>query len=436
MWGGVLDVGGDWDHRGVGGDVAAGVEPGAGAGAADAVHEQSAADGGVMRMYTMDNKDRMWMIGRGRAILWGVLLLVCAAVVAMWVRSEEVADWVEWPRESGRMWCVASGHGALRVGFIDGWPKGRMGFGVYSSRGDPFRAHDGRGRPSVWSVFGLGVNREVVVYYDSVAAARGRAKSMTLVVRYWLVLVCVGAWPGVVVGRRWCTREKRQGWKWWGCLKGGFARWRVWAVLLVAPVGPLVILCVLWVRAGDTTDAFMIPVGFDRTILVTSQAERWLEFTVISYWPESKIGWWSGRGWKNVGPMKFWQIHHVDGYTCGYSDMSVLGGYFIYPRCWANGPPAYEHSYDRAIAVGYPGAIGGGDPNWGAVKAREIKIEFEPVLLGAFLFALPFVFVLVYPELRARRRIRRGFCRECGYDLRASQERCPECGTTMEGALK
>lgn len=39
--------------------------------------------------------------------------------------------------------------------------------------------------------------------------------------------------------------------------------------------------------------------------------------------------------------------------------------------------------------------------------------------------------LIVRRVLRRRQRLRDGLCLKCGYDLRASKERCPECGTSI-----
>jgi phosphatidylglycerophosphate synthase len=50
-------------------------------------------------------------------------------------------------------------------------------------------------------------------------------------------------------------------------------------------------------------------------------------------------------------------------------------------------------------------------------------------------FAIAPVYWLVdgYLARRAERRTERRLCPSCGYDLRASSERCPECGAKTTG---
>lgn len=69
------------------------------------------------------------------------------------------------------------------------------------------------------------------------------------------------------------------------------------------------------------------------------------------------------------------------------------------------------------------------DPRW--FKDHYHAICFPHWFLVAVFAALPIRWLILERRRRVAERARRGLCRRCGYDLRASPERRPECGTTV-----
>ena len=55
-----------------------------------------------------------------------------------------------------------------------------------------------------------------------------------------------------------------------------------------------------------------------------------------------------------------------------------------------------------------------------------------PLWIPTLLFATLFLSCRPLHFHRRRKRKKLGFCLECGYDLRGSKDRCPECGTEIE----
>jgi hypothetical protein len=62
---------------------------------------------------------------------------------------------------------------------------------------------------------------------------------------------------------------------------------------------------------------------------------------------------------------------------------------------------------------------------------RTRSVLVPPWFIALVLSILPARWALRW-YVRWRRRRTPGLCIRCGYDLRASPERCPECGTTPE----
>ncbi|HSU68157.1 MAG TPA: hypothetical protein VLJ39_14865 [Tepidisphaeraceae bacterium] len=54
-----------------------------------------------------------------------------------------------------------------------------------------------------------------------------------------------------------------------------------------------------------------------------------------------------------------------------------------------------------------------------------------PLWILLAVFATPSIFELALLA-RRRRRVNSSLCVACGYDLRASPDRCPECGTVRQ----
>ena len=63
--------------------------------------------------------------------------------------------------------------------------------------------------------------------------------------------------------------------------------------------------------------------------------------------------------------------------------------------------------------------------------AKDYLVLIVPLWMPTLLFAALTWFTLL-PAHRRRKRKKLGLCVKCGYDLRASKDRCPECGEGFE----
>jgi hypothetical protein len=135
----------------------------------------------------------------------------------------------------------------------------------------------------------------------------------------------------------------------------------------------------------------------------------------------------------------YWYFTIVDRMTARYEGRAValFNGevalrepyHYKWPRGWYFFDERRDFDEGRMYSVMvFPGIWRGSRPGVDQWVSIDMAYPF-----GAFA-ALPLVRLARF--WRRRRRVRSGGCPDCGYDLRATPDRCPECGRRAEDGIR
>lgn len=87
--------------------------------------------------------------------------------------------------------------------------------------------------------------------------------------------------------------------------------------------------------------------------------------------------------------------------------------------------------FDLLAKFGLAFNRGSGTDPTGRVSGSSVSVHVSYALLMVVAWIAPLIAAMV--RCRRRRRVNSGLCLSCGYDLRGTPDRCPECGRVAPG---
>jgi hypothetical protein len=202
-----------------------------------------------------------------------------------------------------------------------------------------------------------------------------------------------------------------------------------WAFNIAAAVAAVLFVatCVLWVRGRTGYDEATWT--YDRYLPDRSAASNQVYLT-------SAKRLWLSVAWGRVGPFNG-QL--VWGY---YVNADESGGHprFTFDRGSDDSVQPVNSFADSDLPLPRESIVDDGTSGWGPLRwqtdsrsrpkdgdgFRYIRVGVSHWLLAMVLLVPPMLWLNRFRKARRTRGI--GLCRSCGYDLRASPGRCPECG--------